>query len=523
MNDTNALPEKKEYFSLLAILIYVALSLFLLPFFKEIIDPDDTAYLKIADRWVAGDYKNAINGMWSPLNSLIGALFISWTGIKGIMVFKYLNIAFGAICMLSVRSLLQKSGVSSRYHFIGLLGLVPFCVYATYHELAADWLQCTVLMLYLDLIFSKKYTHNYLYPILCGILGALGYYAKYYNFHFFWLHFIVANVFWFYRQDDRKLDKRFWSYTATGIVCLVAVSVPWILAMHYKYGFYKLNYTGVFDLAWSLDQHVLTKHTKALLPPTLPGSPSFLEDPIWHKHDAFVTPVSSWPLFRRQVAISMLAVSSFFEATYQYSALFVGILGFYLFRFFRGDYKINNFERSAILVFLTMPAGYFLFHFEARFIWPLCLLGYILGLKLIEQYIWPLTQSNVLKWATAGVFVITFCVHPVFDLFNNIQRDDDVAQWVKDTEQFHLQGVNFISNSNQNTLMRYAYLSKNSLSVYRVWDVELQGLVDDIHKYKVNYYFEFYKDRPLLPCEITSQLKEITGGKLPYLKIYQLY
>lgn len=357
--------------------------------------------------------------------------------------------------------------------------------------------------------------------MLCGVIGALAYYAKYYNFHFFWLHFIVANLFWFYKRDDKKLLRRFWTWTATGIVMLIALSVPWILLIHHKYGFYKLNYTGVFDLAWSLDQQVLTRHTKALLQPTLPGSPSFLEDPIWHKHE-FVTPFSSLGYFRRQVAISMLAVTSFFEILQVYSSLFVAVMAFYLFRFFKGGYKQMSFETMTMLVFITMPAGYFLFHFEPRFLWPICLLGYILGLKLIEEHIWPMVKSKGLQWGVAVFFVLTFCIHPVLDLFNNIQRDDDVTQWAKDLEPYHLQGT-FVTNGDQNRLMRLAYLTGTGLSVYRVWDVTTDALIDDIHKFKVNYYYEFNNGRPLLPCEVTSQLKEVTGGKLPYLKVYRLY
>ena len=514
-------PRKPEYLSLLVIPIYIALALFLLPTFREIIDPDDTAYLKIADRYVSGDWKTAINGMWSPLNSWLGAIFMKMTGIKGIMLFKYLNIAFGVISLLAIRSLIRKSGISSSYHFLALFGLVPFCVYGTYHELAADWLQCTVLLLYLNLIFSRNYPRYFLYPVLCGIIGALAYYAKYYNFHFFWLHFTVANLFWFYKREDKKLLKRFWTWTATGILLLIICSVPWVLLIHEKYGFYKLNYTGVFDLAWSLDQKVLTKHTKALLQPTLPGAASFLEDPIWHKHE-FVTPFTSWPFFRRQIAISMIAVTSFFEILQVYSSLFVAVLAFYLFRFFKGGYKHVNFETSSVLVFLTMPAGYFLFHFEPRFLWPVCLLGYILGLKMVEQHIWPLVKSKGLQWGIAVFFVLTFCVNPVMDLFNNIERDDEVAGWAKDLEPYHLQGT-FITNANQNKLMRLAYITGTSLSVYRVWDVTPDALVDDIHKYKVNYYYEFNDGRPLLPCELTTQLKEVTGGKLPYLRVYRLY
>ena len=517
---TPASKQRNEYLSLLAIPLYIALCLFLLPAFKEIIDPDDTAYLKIADRYASGDWKLAINGMWSPLNSWLAAILYP-LGIKSVLLFKYLNIAFGSIALLAIRSLIRKSAISPRYHFLALVGLIPFCTFATYHELAADWLQCTVILVYLNLIFSPNYSRSYLYPLLCGVLGALAYYAKYYNFHFFWLHFIVANFYWFYQQEDKKLLKRFYTFTATGIVVLVLLAIPWILLLHHKYGFYKLNYTGVFDLSWSLDQNTLTKHTKALLMPTLPGSPSFLEDPIWHKHQ-FVSPFTSWPFFRRQIAISMMAVASFFETLQVYSTLLVALTAFCLFRFFNGGYRTRSFETSAMLVFLTLPAGYFLFHFEPRFLWPLCLLGYILGLQLIETMVWPRISSKWLQWGVAVFFVITFSVKPVLDLFGNIDRDDEVTKWSEDLQPLHLQGT-FIANTNQNKIMRLAYLTHMSLAVYRVWDVQTDALIDDIHTYKVNYYFEFNDGRPLLPYEVTRQLAEVTGGKFPYLKVYRLY
>ncbi len=514
--------KRREYLSLLIVPLYIAVCLFLLPAFKEIIDPDDTAYLKIADRYASGDWKLAINGMWSPLNSWIAALFLPVTGLKGIMLFKYLDIAFGTVVVLAVRSLMRKSGISVQYHFIALLGLLPFFVYATYHELGVDWLQCMVLLLYINLICSKKYPKNFLYPLLCGVLGVLAYYAKYYNFHFFWLHFIIANFFWFYKWEDKKLGKRFWSWTVAGIAMLFALAIPWILLLHYKYGFYKLNYTAAFDLAWSLDQKVLTKHTKALLQPTLPGAASFLEDPIWHKHD-MVSPFSSFGFFRRQIAISLLAVTTFFEAMQAYSALFVAVAAYYLFRFFKGGYRIQSFDSFAVLVCLVMPSGYFLFHFEPRFLWPVCILGYILGLQLIEHQVWPLLKGKGLQLGIAAVFALTFCITPLKDLFKNIQRDDEVNSWAEQLRPLHLEGTTFITNADQNKLMRFAYLSGTSLSVYRIWDVTADALIDDIHTYKVNYYYEFNDGRPLLPCSLTTQLKEVTGGKFPFVKIYRLY
>jgi hypothetical protein len=521
MNETLT-SRRREYLSLLVLPLYIAACLLVLPAFKEIIDPDDTAYLKIADRYASGNWRLAINGMWSPLNSWIAALFLPITGLKSIMLFKYLNIVFGSIGVLAVRALLQKSGIAAKHHFPALLGLLPFFIYATYHELGVDWLQCVVLLLYINLIFSPKYPRNWVYPVLCGVLGVLAYYAKYYNFHFFWLHFIVANFFWFYKWEDRKLGKRFWLWSATGIGVLILLAVPWVLLLHTKYGFYKLNYTGAFDLAWSLDQKVLTKHTRALLQPTLPGAASFLEDPIWHKHK-MVHPFSSFALFRRQVAISLLAFTTFFEAMQTYSALFAAVAAYYLFRFFKGGYRLCGFDTFAVLVCIVMPSGYFLFHFEPRFLWPVCILGYILGLKLIERQLWPLIGGRVLRWGVAVAFVLTFCITPFKDLFNNIQRDDDVNEWAAALKPLHLEGTTFITNADQNKLMRFAYLSGTSLSVYRIWDVTADALIDDIHRYKVNYYYEFNEGRPLLPCSLTTQLREVTGGKFPFVKIYRLY
>lgn len=521
MNNSNSVKEK-EYLSLLVVVLYLATSLFLLPSYKQIIDPDDTAYLKIADRYAAGDWKLAINGMWSPLNSWIAALLLPVTGLKSVMLFKYLNIGFGVIAVLAVRALIQKSGISAKYHFLTLLGLLPFFVYATYHELGVDWLQCTVLLLYINLIISKNYPKSLLYPVLCGLLGVLAYYAKYYNFHFFWLHFIVANFCWFYRWQDRKLQKQFWSFTATGLITLVVLSIPWILLLHVKYGFYKLNYTAAFDIAWSLDQKVLTRHTQALLQPTLPGAASFLEDPIWHKHE-MVSPFTSLAYFRRQIAISLIAFTTFFESIQIYSALFAAVAAYYVFQFFKGGYRLLTFDTFAVLVCLIMPSGYFLFHFEPRFLWPVCILGYILGIQLIERQIWPTIQSKGLQWGIAVVFVLTFCIVPIKDLFNNIERDDEVNDWVEQLRPLHLEGTTFITNGNQNTLMRYAYLSGTSLSVYRIWDVTPEALIQDIQKYKVNYYYEVVKEgRPLLPCSYTAQFPEITNGKFPFIRIYKL-
>ena len=518
MNDAS-LARRGEYLSLLTIPVYVLLCLALLPYFREIIDPDDTNYLKIAERYASGDWHTAINGMWSPLNSWIGALFLA-TGVKGILLFKYLNIAFGCIVLAAIRKLLQKSGLDRKYHFIALAGLIPFALYATYHELAADWLQCMIILLYLNLIFSPKYPTKTLYPLLCGVLGALAYYAKYYNFHFFWLSFIVLNFYWFYRKGDSTNIRKFWTYTTSGVFMLILCAIPWIVLLHGKYHFWKLNYTGAYDLAWSLNPELVTSHVGTLLPPTLPGAASYLEDPIWLKHD-LVTPFSSMHYFLRQVGVSCVSVVSFLEALSFFSALLPAVLAVCIFRFFRNGKQLMSFETGAALVMITMPLGYFVFHVEPRFIWPIFILGYIIGVKLLVNELFPLVRTFGWRLLILSGFMVTCMLRPAIDLVENFRRDDDETAWARAISEFHLQGK-IIANGDQNKVIRMAYLAKLSLAVHTATASE-DGLIRDIEAQRINYYFEFYGAQPLLSPAITSQLSEVTVGKFPFMRIYRLY
>lgn len=512
--------EKDSGWSYLILPIYLLLCVLVLPYFRQIIDPDDTAYLKIAERWASGDFTHAINGMWSPLNPVIGAVFAK-TGVPFLMLFKYLNMAFGCIVFLGTISLLRKTSLPVAWHFPALVGLLPFALYATYNELCADWLQCAILLLYLNLTFSKNFKNNIGYALLSGFLGALAYYAKYYNFHFFWLHFSIVCFFSFYNFEARKLDKDFWKWMAAGIGVLLLTSLPWILMLHHKYGFWGLNYTGKIDLAWSLDISTRYPAGQTLLPPTQPGAASFWEDPIWVQQ-VYVTPFSSFRLFLRQIAISGASVGSFVEVFYKFSTFALALWMWAFLSFIRGGFRENTFYRSAMLTTFCMPAGYFLFHFEDRFLWPLCILTYLLGLVLLHHRVLRLIKQKSLRAGIFLVFIGSFMLWPFKELYRFIQRNDDVEKLVYQLQPLQLDGSTFITNGDQNKLMRVAYLSRTSLLTYSVATVQVDALMDDVIKNKVNYYFAFDDGRKLFPDQVMEQLTEVTLGRVPGLRIFRL-
>ena len=506
----------REYRSYWVIPVYILLCLSLFPWFKYIIDPDDTAYLRIAERWAAGDVHHAVNGMWSPLNAWIATPFLC-LGAKAIYLFKYLNIGFGVILLAGMRRLMQKAGFTNQLLLPALAGLLPFALYATYHELAADWLQCTILILYLNLVFSERYTRHFIYPVACAVLGVLAFYAKYYNFHFFWLHFIAVNIYLF-RARDKRFSFRFFQYIFTGIVILLLGALPWILLLHHKYGFWKLNYSGAIDLSWSLDNKTIRTPANPLLPPTEPGAASWWEDPFPLQH-RYVTPFSSGRLLVRQLLISVKSVFTFILSLESGSLLLIIIWTLAIRQVLRDRWR-NKFVALSVLTFITLPLGYFLFHIEARFIWPLILLGYLLGILYVNAYFKERNLPEISrKYLFAAIYALTFMAFPVYNIIKCFGRDEDVAVWAESLRPLHLRG-SFIANADENKMMRLAYETGMSVYIPGIPTEPEALVVNTAVKDSVCYYIELknagvqYNSLHIYP--------EITKDSLPYFKVYRL-
>lgn len=173
----------KRLYSLFAAIVYISLFFLLFPWYRYVLDIDAISYIHVAKRYASGEFYTAVNGYWSPLVSWILVPFIQ-LGFDAVISAKYINGLLGLLSLFTCCSFMNKFTIH-----VTLKKIIPFIlaillVSYAFYELCADLLQLWLLLLYLNLVFSKNFIEDNYKIILAGILAALCYFAKAYSFLF---------------------------------------------------------------------------------------------------------------------------------------------------------------------------------------------------------------------------------------------------------------------------------------------------------------------------------------------------
>lgn len=141
----------KSNIRLIIILIaYFSLTLyfFFIKDFKYLIYPDTTSYISIAQKYLAGDFANAINGTWSPLTSwlIIPLLFMQ---VSPLLALQLSSIIVGGFTLAGINLLMYTIGVRDNIRFLYCLSLSPVLAYYTLTQGGPDLLSLCVLIYYL--------------------------------------------------------------------------------------------------------------------------------------------------------------------------------------------------------------------------------------------------------------------------------------------------------------------------------------------------------------------------------------
>jgi hypothetical protein len=98
----NKIQERKPRdFVILAMLIYLIIGVCLLKYYRYRINPDGVSYISVAQKYAAGNFKQAVNGYWSPLFCwlLVPLLAIR---IEPLLATKILNLLVGSQVILEI-------------------------------------------------------------------------------------------------------------------------------------------------------------------------------------------------------------------------------------------------------------------------------------------------------------------------------------------------------------------------------------------------------------------------------------
>ena len=258
----------------LILLTYLGVGSYLLPYFQYQINPDGVSYISIAQKYLNGNFADAINGYWGPLLSWLLVPFL-YFGVFHLVAPKILSLIIGMIALAGARILSRRFEMPELLRNILLFSLIPIILSLAFKITTPDLLIATVLVFYFAIIFNSNYRKNNSHGWLCGTLGSLSYFAKSYGFPFFVTHFLVFNGLHYFGAATSVDKKNVLRNFISGMVIFSILSGVWIFLISRKYDRFTFSTAASFN--YGLTNGYI--HEYMLVPPSNATAISYWEDP----------------------------------------------------------------------------------------------------------------------------------------------------------------------------------------------------------------------------------------------------
>lgn len=505
-----------------SVILFLASAAIAYPYYRYYIDPDAVGYLTIARRYAEGDYFRAINGLWSPFHPWLVA-FCMKQGMDGLWAAQVTNAIACILVLTCMFFLFRRFKVHRAISWAFMTTLPAFMTYCLFKQLFDDVWQIVFLLGYLLLVTSKGFMQQKWKWILCGITAALAFYAKTYSLYFITLHLPVAT--YLLSGKDRKSPKKWILPAITVLATAWLLLLPWLFAMHEKYGRWALSNAGDINQSWTLKgRKTFDPSIKHLIPPPHEDSPCNMEDPYFNEPHYF-KPWESPQLFAAQLLRSTISVAQGLYVINEMSPLLLGVLMISAyFIYFRKEQEI--FQTNHIILLwaaVIMPIGYILLHFEARYIWLLGYIGIILGA------VWLMYLRNKMQpalwYALIWIYAVSYASYGFYDMKLLFRKGEDLYMQAQQINRLGLKGA-YTSNDRPTRAPMTALLTGCPYYTIEYPDFPHHELLEEMRRYGVKYYFFYHEphDAPSVqfPDESGQPFPELTKGHIPGLKIFEI-
>ncbi len=470
--DCRRLPISVASFTILFVLCW--------PLYKYIFDVDSIGYAAVAQHYVNGNFRLAVNGFWNPLHSWLVVPFLKM-GITVEYAFKITCglISIGSLAVLE--SLLHKFELTERTKTLIQLTAVPLFLHYAYYELAADVLFVLIMLLYFNLYKSALFFTSITRNVFAGLLGALLYFSKSYGFPFFLFHFTVIHL-----LLNKEKKKTIVPYLA-GIISFFVITFPWLIALHWKYGEWMIAF-GKYNAHWNFSDKPLPG--PVIHPPPYEGSAAVWEDP-WHVRSNNLENVPLLKILFHQLRTIVFNTQQLLKCFHELSFLAPAILVLTAVFIFA---KKNDNSLFLLIAMLTLPAGYLLLHVETRFIWVLSFIFLIAGAGYVERL---LSKLQPVRWLGNLLWLIFFCsflLYPIDKLKDAAFTQKELYTAAQILKQQNITG-SFTSNTMVGECMVIAWHGK--MSYYRIVKPTSSSdeLLTEINKIGIRHYFYYYSSQ----------------------------
>ncbi len=364
--------------------IYFFIGVIVLWYYQYQVNPDGISYIRIAEKYKAGDFNGAVNASWGPLISWLLMPFIQ-PGISEIFSIKILQLLIGFFTVLGIYILPYP--FQKRFRILFVFTSIPIILYQAMILITPDLLLGTILLYYIYslnlLLRSNKAGY------LIGMVGGLGYLTKHYFFCFFLIHFTIAIIYYIAKNPSAKkiLLQNFFR----GLIVFFLITFSWIAILSIHYKSFVMSPSSLINSYISPHVHRdMNLLFGGLRVPPL-GSIVFLEDV------SLFSPVS-WSPFQ-SAGMLLYELKNFANNVrdagviyYQFSLLWLPITLLFVFIIVRK----RDVGQLYLSIFLIYPAGYLLLFVEERYLWPMHFL-LLFFVVYIAQFLCETTKRSQLN------------------------------------------------------------------------------------------------------------------------------
>ena len=517
---------EKNYLKI-SVLFYVLLCALTYQHYKYAIDPDGESYINLAVKYYKGNFKDAINGYWSPLVTWLITPFL-FTGFSKFLVGKIVSLSIGLLALFITNKFISNLIKKNIFKFIVLFPSALFLFTFSNVEVGADVLAATSLLFYFSLLMHEKFNWSYRDALFIGISGAFCYFSKYYLLPFFLVHLTVTIIIkHFYTKEIAVFKKLKFVFVCFSIL-LLTIS-PWLISINKKYDVGlifctsgKVNLTQVLNGNWK----IIDSKMGYFLMPNNSTAVDFTED-ITLICGGFLGVFDSAYTFNNEVTKLKSNCKLFKEQINLVSLLNFTILFFLLFLLIT---KFSTAKQKKVLLFyfsvlLIYPIGYLMTYCEERYFIIIFIVTIVMGVWLLENYLFQLDIKPHIKILLSSLFIISFCIHPVQILsrfYDTMNYSHKIAERLK--KEFHLKGLVYGEGGKYRDT-QYACFAADLQNVIinpEHWN-EREKLKDELQKNNINYYF-YWHWKPDQSDTLSSfyNFEEITKGKIYGLQIFKI-
>ncbi|MBI4682701.1 MAG: hypothetical protein HY757_06330 [Nitrospirae bacterium] len=497
---------------------------------------DSMLYFSIAQKYLTGDFQNAINGYWGPLLawSLMPFLYL---GASDVFTINSLNLMIGILTFIGAWKLAGRLEVADNIMGVLMICLLPIVLKFSLIQ-PMDFLLVCILIFYLGIVFKSDYQQQIHSGLICGILGSLAYFTKAYAFPFFIVHFFIMNILHYFKSTVKSDRKKVLRNAIAGFLLFFLISGAWIMAISDKYGHVtfstmrdtNFNAPGPDDIGGGLEFGVPVFSEGFFAPPNETAfviweDPSYLRGKPW-------SAMKSWYYFKHFIRLVLKNVSEGLRILEGFSTLSTAIVISYILLLVAQP--LNTWLHKGALLFplftfILFSGGYVMFHLEERYLWLsnvllLVMGGYVLNVLLQKDFF----NHTITKVILITFFVISFIFTPSKYVIQAGRggMDSDMYYVSTDLTKHNIKGN--IASNREYVPVHDAWHKTFRLTYWLdsryfgqppigISDIDLQN---ELNKYNIDYYF-FWGESNSFP-QFLSQYNELTNNEIPGLKVFSL-